>query len=166
MEHQAGLRAWVRSLGVREGAVDDIAQEAFIVAYRRHKEWDAALGSFGSWVRGIAQRLVLAERRKEARRARLLDEALCEALLDAGEPCAGQSFSNAAEISSTLEMCVEALGAEGRDLLRRRYADGETAQSLAAAVGQSAESMRQRLMRLRLAVRNCMQRKLGEEAWA
>ena len=39
-EHHAGLRAYVRSLGVEEAWVDDVAQEAFLVAYRKLDEWD------------------------------------------------------------------------------------------------------------------------------
>ncbi len=165
VEHQAGLRAWVRALGVEECAVDDFAQEAFIVAYRRRTEWDAARGEFGSWLRGIARHLVIAERRKGARRARLLGEALGAALLDPADDGEAHSFSKAAEVNAALDGCVEALGAAGAELLRRRYAAGETALALAARAGQSAEAMRQRLLRLRLAVRECMERKLGTEAW-
>ncbi len=34
-EHQAGLRAFLRSLGVEPDWVDDFAQEAFIIAFQK-----------------------------------------------------------------------------------------------------------------------------------
>ena len=39
-ENHAGLRAFIRSLGVAPLWVDDIAQEAFIIAYDRLDEFD------------------------------------------------------------------------------------------------------------------------------
>lgn len=166
VEHQAGLRAWVRSLGVDEAWVDDFAQEAFLVAYRKRAEWDAARGPFGGWLRGIARHLVIAARRKGARRARLLDEALCGGLLESADEESGGDFPfSRPEMTATLEQCIEALGGEGRDLLRRRYAQGETALSLAEQFRLSAEAMRQRLLRLRLAVKQCIERKLGADLW-
>ena len=36
-EHQASLRAFVRSLGVDSGWVDDLAQDAFVTAYQYYE---------------------------------------------------------------------------------------------------------------------------------
>lgn len=68
-EHHAGLRAYIRSLGALEVWVDDLAQEAFLVAYRRQADFRAE-GDYAKWLRGIAGNLVMNERRKEARRSR------------------------------------------------------------------------------------------------
>ena len=38
-EHHAGLRGFVRSLGVEPLRVDDVGQEVFIVAYNRHVQF-------------------------------------------------------------------------------------------------------------------------------
>ena len=60
--------------------VDDIAQEAFLIAYR---EWDSFDQSrdFGKWLRGIAGNLIRNEIRKDARRQRILHTGLTEILL-------------------------------------------------------------------------------------
>ena len=87
-EHQAGLRAFIRALGVEADWVDDLAQEVFLVAYRKQAQFDSAK-EFGRWLRGIARRLAANERRKEARHARLLGGALPDLLAaakDAVEP--------------------------------------------------------------------------------
>ena len=89
-EHQAGLRAFVRALGVDDVWVDDLAQEAFLVAYRRRDDFDPE-ADFGKWLRGIARRLVANERRKAGRRSRLLHDSLTDLLMEAApseEPAA------------------------------------------------------------------------------
>ena len=88
-EHHVPLRAFIRSLGVRPEWVDDLAQEAFLVAYQELSSFDADR-DFGKWLRGIARNLVRNEVRKHARRQRILHGELTEHLLsmrDAeGEP--------------------------------------------------------------------------------
>jgi len=43
-EHQAGLRAFIRALGVDEAWVDDLAQETFILACRRLEDFGTRHG--------------------------------------------------------------------------------------------------------------------------
>ena len=62
-EHQASLRAFVRSLGVRMDWVDDLAQDAFVVAHGELDNFDQER-DFGKWLRGIARNLVRNELRK------------------------------------------------------------------------------------------------------
>src|SRR6266478_3396862 len=78
-EHQAGLRAFIRALGVEADWVDDMAQEVFLIAYRKQAQFESGK-EFGRWLRGIARRLAANERRKEARHARLLSGALGDLL--------------------------------------------------------------------------------------
>src|SRR3974390_2450479 len=79
-EHQAGLRAFIRALGADEAWVDDLAQETFIIAYRR-MEISRAATDLGKWLRGIARNLVANELRKEARRSRVFPSAIAQVLL-------------------------------------------------------------------------------------
>jgi RNA polymerase sigma-70 factor (ECF subfamily) len=119
-EHQAGLRAYIRALGAQDAWVDDLAQEVFLVAYRRLAHFEDQ-ADFGRWLRGIARNLVLNERRKNARRSRLLQESLVAALDDGenGGPAAGVP---AAQIVHAMADCVAHLPTRNRELLERRYA--------------------------------------------
>ena len=83
-EHHAGLRAHVRSLGVEDAWVGDVAQETFLIAYRKMDQWDLDRCA-GRWLRGIARHLVANDRRKDARRSRLLAAGLAD-LLSQAEP--------------------------------------------------------------------------------
>src|ERR1019366_3289796 len=78
--HQSRLRASIRARGVRAEAVDDIAQDTFLLAWQKIGEFDPG-SNFGAWVAQIARRLIANERRKDARRSRLLAGEVTDLLL-------------------------------------------------------------------------------------
>lgn len=159
-EHQAGLRAWIRALGAQDAWVDDIAQEVFIIAHRRRSAFIEG-ADVGAWLRGIARNLVLNERRKEARRTRLLQESLADTLsVDSsdGVPAPGDLPVWVAAMND----CVSRLPERSRELLRRRYAGDENASTLARALDMSAQAVRQTLVRTRALVRACVEGKIRE----
>lgn len=161
-EHQAGLRAFIRALGVDEAWVDDLAQEAFIVAFRRVNEFEIGT-DFGKWLRSIARLLVANERRKEARRSRLLPFAVADALLDPGSP--DDTFeTNLRQLLPALRECIGQLPARSQELLHRRYADSGNASAIARELRMTAEAVRQNLFRIRTAVKECIEKKIGG-AW-
>jgi RNA polymerase sigma-70 factor (ECF subfamily) len=158
-EHQASLRAFVRILGVAREWVDDLAQEALIIAYRRSAEFDRALG-FLPWARGIVRNVVLNERRKDARRSRLLHARLADVLSrreDAPEPAPDRG-----PLVAALHDCMGRLPERSRELLRRRYHDDENAGTLARNLGLSPAAVRQALVRLRGALQGCIESKVGD----
>ena len=161
-EHQAGLRAYVRALGAQDAWVDDLAQEVFLVAYRRLGHFDDT-ADFGRWLRGIARNLVLNERRKNARRSRLLQESIVGVLDDNGE-IEPTKWVSEPQIVRAMTDCVADLPARSRELLQQRYAADTDAPTLARAFQLSAATVRQTLLRTRAAVRRCIEGKLGE-AW-
>ena len=122
-EHQAGVRAFIRALGVDQAWVDDVAQETFLIAYRKLDEWDRTRDA-GPWLRGIARHLAMNERRKAARRSRLLDGGLAEVLIDHAER-EPEAIATAAELLAALDSCLQELpqsgtGSAPRALCRRR----------------------------------------------
>lgn len=160
-EHQAGLRAYVRALGAQDAWVDDLAQEAFLVAYWQYDRFEPG-SDFGCWLRGIARHLVQNERRKTARRSRLLQEPLLEVLQEAATATSASVV--APGLMQALAECVAALPVRSRTLLERRYADDADAVTLARTFRSSAAAVRQTLARTRAVVRRCVGGKL-REAW-
>jgi RNA polymerase sigma-70 factor, ECF subfamily len=157
-DHQAGLRAFIRALGVREDWVDDLAQETVLVAYRKLDDWDPERDA-GRWLRGIARHLAANERRKAGRRSRLLAGGLADLLIDQAEP---EDATPAVEWLEAMRACLQELPEGSRALLQWRYADGELAQTMAARMQTRADNLRQRLLRLRIRVKGCVERKMGE----
>lgn len=156
-EHQAGLRAFVRALGVDDAWVDDLAQETFIVAYRRLNDFEPD-ADFGRWLRGIARHLVANERHKDARRSRLLPLAVADVLLNGGR-ADDSGPADLTRLVPVMQECVEQLPPRNRELLRRRYAGSEKTGALARELRMKADAMRQILLRIRIAVKECIERK-------
>jgi len=143
--------------------VDDLAQEAFLVAYRRQEDFREG-ADFGKWLRGIARRLVMAERRKVAHRTRLIHAALTDVLAEYASDDASAE-ADRRELVVAMRDCVSQLPSQHQEMLQRRYAVGRRAGDLAGELRMTAEAVRQRLQRIRLAVKRCVEAKLGE-AWS
>lgn len=157
-EHQSGLRAFIRALGADEAWVDDLAQEAFIIAYRRLDQFEPGT-DFGKWLRSIARYLVANERRKEIRRSRLLPFAVVDALLNnEADPALETSVTH---LLPAMRKCIEQLPPRNRELLQRRYADDEKAAGLARRLRLNADTVRQQLLRIRVAVKECIEKKIA-----
>src|SRR5881628_2127567 len=147
-EHQAGLRAFIRALGVEADWVDDLAQETFVVAFQKQQQFENGK-DFGKWLRGIARNLVANERRKEARRARILNGPLTDYLVENQnvEETAGAVESQ--QLIQAMNDCVAQLPERSRALLQRRYEANENASELSRVFLMSPEAIRQSLMRIR-----------------
>jgi RNA polymerase sigma-70 factor (ECF subfamily) len=155
IEHHVRLRAFVRSLGVDPDWVDDLAQEAFLAAYRDWHSFDESR-DFGRWIRAIALNLVRNEIRKDARRRRILHTGLTELLL--------RRLPEAAERSEPLAVdavraCLDELAPTSRQVVLGRYRDGESAAQLAERLGTSATNVRQMLVRIRRQIKCCVEKR-------
>ena len=157
-EHQASLRVFVRSLGVEPDWVDDLAQDAFVVAYQEMDAYDPGR-DFGKWLRGIARNLVRNELRKQGRHRRILHEGLAEHLLDLGEK--EEDHFDAGHFSA-LRDCVEQLPNQSRELVRSRYYEGWNASILAGKFEMKAATIRQTLLRIRRQLYQCISERIKE----
>lgn len=163
-EHHAALRGFVRSLGVNPLWVDDVAQEAFIVAYNRLDEFDRSR-DFGAWLRGIARNLVINERRKDARRKRILSDNLTDVLLSTSsvpEEEAEEMGDRAVVKLNALRVCIASLPEKSLSMLKSRYEDENSAQDIAEEFEMKPPAVRKALERVRTALRKCMEDRIAE----
>lgn len=163
-ECQAGLRAFVRTLGVDPMWVDDVAQEALVIAYERREQYNEAL-PFRNWVWGIARNCVMNDRRKAARRSRILNENVADILTaTAGLPESGLEMTDDDQARvAALRDCLAEMPERSRNLLQRRYQENEKAVDLAESFEMNAAALRKSLERIRHALRKCMEAKLARE---
>ena len=161
-EHHASLRGFVRSLGVNPMWVDDVAQEAFIVAYNRLDEFEKDR-DFGAWLRGIARNLVINERRKDARRKRILSDNLTDVLLATSsvpeEEKQELGDRGLAKVNALRE-CIGELPEKSLTLIQAKYEENCSALDIADSLGMKAPAVRKALERLRAALRKCMEERL------
>jgi RNA polymerase sigma-70 factor, ECF subfamily len=162
-QHQARLRASIRALGVRAEAVDDIAQDTLLLAWEKLAEFSPD-GDFGAWVGEIARRLIANERRKDARRSRLLAGEVTDLLMRmASEADRTVVAAEKADEFAVLRSCLEQLPPHGRDVIRLRYFENQSPGAIASHLGRPSEAVRQLLLRLRRKLFECMERRLGLE---
>ena len=157
-EHQASLRVFVRSLGVEPDWVDDLAQDAFVVAYREMGSYDPER-DFGKWLRGIARNLVRNELRKQGRHRRILHEGLSQHLMEFAEK--EESQFDVGQVSA-LRDCVEQLPNKSRELVHSRYYEGWNASILADKFEMKAATIRQTLLRIRRQLYQCINQRVKE----
>lgn len=157
VQHHVQLRAFVRSLGVDPDWVDDIAQEAFLTAYREWASFDQTR-DFGRWLRGIAANIVRNELRKDARRQRILRAELVELLIERHvekkEPPQPVTLE-------AIRDCLAKLPLRHRELVHSRYGNGESAPELAQRFELNADNVRQLLLRIRLQLKKCVEQRLA-----
>ncbi|MBU6300530.1 MAG: sigma-70 family RNA polymerase sigma factor [Verrucomicrobia bacterium] len=164
-EHQSGLRSFIRSLGVDPMWVDDLAQEALVIAYERRGDYETGL-SFRNWVWGIARHCVLNERRKFARRSRILNENVTDILLaTSGDSPEAEGSSDEDKLrAAALKACLEAIPQRSRDLLRLRYEEEMKSTELAEEFNMNPPALRKALERIRHSIRDCMEARLSPVA--
>jgi RNA polymerase sigma-70 factor len=157
-ENAAMLRTYLRAAVCDATDVDDLFQEAIIVAWRRLDEFDRSR-PFGPWLRGIAARLVMAHFRKAARRGMLWDEGLLEHLDRRVQHIADRPGDTWDEKIEALQECIRALPNHYRQTIRRRYMEEEPACRVAASLKLSLETVKKQLQRARARLLDCLRRK-------
>jgi len=162
--HHSGLRYFIRSLGVQSAWVDDIAQEAFLLAYRKWDDLDEATNA-GAWLRTIARNLVMNELSKTHRRQRLIDENLTTLLLDA-EPDAerpGRAEDHGIR-NRALGECIEQLSDRSREIIRARYFDDRNSSEIGDDLKMQPATVRKVLYHSRQLLADCLRSKAVHDA--
>ena len=142
--HGGTVRALVRRMGADPALADDLAQDAFIVAFERMRDFRGE-GSFAGWVRRIAARLYV----KKVRRR--LDAAL-NAGLDEAADLSGPGEGHAAD-KIDLDGALQALSEPERLCVSLCCGAGlthaEAAETLGAPVGTVKSHVKRGLEKLR-----------------
>lgn len=161
-EHHSSLRYFIQGLGVNPSWVDDVAQDAFLVAYRRWEEFDTVENP-GAWLRTIARNVVLNETAKLKRRQRLLDENLTSLLLDADHetPAAGD-FPDFSHRQDALRQCLGRLTGKARGVIEARYFKDRNSTEIGEEFAMKPVAVRKMLFHARQALAECLKTELPD----
>lgn len=157
-QHQSRVRAFIRSMGVETHAVDDIAQEAFLIAYRELDRFDSSL-DFGYWLNGIARNIIRNESRKKYRQNRIMDEKLSHFLIEEFEQQYEPSHYEGDEVQA-LRDCINQLPEKSQNLVSKKYTQGENAKTISEHFEMTSTAVRLALMRIREKLRHCVDMKV------
>ena len=158
--HQAGLKAFLRSLVPRGGEVDDLFQRVNLVVWRKRNLFQTG-SNFKAWAFAIARWEALAYLKERKRSSWLLFDSEVAALVE--EEMSEREESHWSEYQENLSVCMKSLSGPHQELINDRYGLGMTAAECAEKWDRSEGGLRVTLHRLRASLRDCLQRKQRKE---
>lgn len=151
---QARLRANIAARLGDPHMAEDIAQQAFVTAWRRLDKFDASR-EFYPWVWGIARNLVLKHRTSLGR-----ERAALEDIYESAGFLAGSWDRVSGDVLEALEHCLEKVSARMKEFMKLRYGLGLDLNTLASRMKVTYGSARVFHVRLLQRLRDCMSRRL------
>ena len=159
LRHEVELRAFIGSVIRDAHAREDVFQETAVILWREFPRYDRDR-SFGAWARGIAARKLLERRRSDRCTPVPFSPEAIEMLAAAAE----RAESRDRPSLEALEHCVERLPDRWRRLLAMRYGQAEPPERIAAQISATTAAVYQALWRLRIRLRECVERYLAIDA--
>ncbi len=156
---QRRLYAYVLSIVFDKERAREIVQQANLVLLQKKSDYQPGT-NFGAWACKIAFYEVLADRRRRQRDRHLFNEETLARVATQAE----RASVHADQRIEALEGCLEELDSEQRQLVRDRYSPGGSVSSIAESANKSPAAISSLLYRIRLALDECIGRKLGGQA--
>ena len=153
--HLPMLYAYSRALCGDHHAAQDVVQETGLIAFRNLNHLFPET-DFVAWVKAIARRQALSMQRKLSRVAALPEEFI-EAVYQDPSPVA------VAPRRDALATCLDALQGRLARVVREHYFGGSRVEELAQGMEMTRHAVVQLLYRARMALRECIQRRLARE---
>jgi RNA polymerase sigma-70 factor (ECF subfamily) len=150
-QFQGRLFGYILSLLGDPDRANDVLQEANMVLWRDSKEFRPG-SNFKAWAFRVAHFQVMAHRQKQIRDKLVFEDDLLEAVAFGAREC-DETFDARRE---RLAGCLEKLAEPHRELLRRRYAEGESLDVLGKWKGMTSNAVTQALFRIRQSLISCV----------
>ena len=157
--HQNDLLAFLRSLIPSEQDPEDVLQNANIVLWRKRKQFELGT-NFKAWSFSVARWEALSCLKDAKRKNWLLFDSEIASLVE--EDMYGQARTRWSEWGEELDLCLGMISEKNNQLLRDRYERGMTVEECAKKWNRSEGGLRVTLHRLRLSIRQCMEKKMKE----
>ena len=154
------VKAYITSRLIASHQVEDLTQEAFLVAWNRIDTYSGR-GEFGSWLVGIAHILVHNHWRRQKNQQQGLERLKLKAevhdkLFDL--PANDIQSLQKNETLNRLYQCIEKLPSSTQSVVKARYFDKEQIKSIAARLGKNANAITKLLLRAKNQLRICLEK--------
>ena len=138
--------------------VDDIAQEVFCVAFSQLSHFRGE-AKFSTWLIGIARNKALeflkAETKRRVGRRQFLEAEIASQRVTRLEE-RQDNCELAEQRIRAMQLCLDQLPDQSRELINRYYFDQQSATNIADASSVSAGSIRMKLLRIRQILQKCI----------
>jgi RNA polymerase sigma-70 factor (ECF subfamily) len=151
--HQQRLLAWIIALTGDPSDARDVLQQTNLVLWKKAGEFGAGT-SFSAWAFRVAHFEFLSWRQRKGREKLVFDETLLDGVAQAmDEVDAGAEARHAA-----LDACLPKLPTRQREIVVRRYVNGERVDAIGTALNLPANAVSQILWRARQNLLECINR--------
>jgi RNA polymerase sigma-70 factor (ECF subfamily) len=158
--HQLMITAYARAITGDANLAEDVYQEVAVILAQDPLRIPLADDEVAIWLRAVTRRKALETGRQARRTPRLADDVI--ALVgDHFEPDTPDTLANLRE---TLASCLGSLPQDQRRIIDGRYRDDLTCEAIAERVGRSVQGVYAVLKRVRIALQDCVERRLAHEA--
>jgi RNA polymerase sigma-70 factor, ECF subfamily len=153
------IQSHIRSL-VRDSALaEDVFQEVWVRFERATRRGDL-ISNVPAWCRAAARLVALEYWRQQRRELPTHDDELSTLIDQAYEEQDGQT-EHWQSHQAALSHCIESLPQRSRELITRRYRNEQPLGDIASTLGQSLASVKTALCRLRVALADCVRRRIN-----
>jgi len=157
LEHEPRVRSFLRGLLPTWQDVEEVTQEASLVAWRKFGDFEVGT-SFGGWLLTIARFEALKHRRRVARSPLVFADDVWELLAEE---------ANADDVQQIrrrhLEACLEKLDPGKRDVLLKVHSPGVVMREVAVELGKSEQAFYKAIQRLRATLLDCVTKAITAE---
>jgi RNA polymerase sigma-70 factor (ECF subfamily) len=157
-QHEPRVYGYILSLVPNWADADEILQETNVRLWEQYGEFKPG-ADFGAWACTIAHFQILTFRKREQRRKRQFSPQFVDLV---AQEFAAQS-QVADERLQALEMCLQTLSPQQRQLLEGCYSGSVSIKKLAEQLGRSIPGTYKALARIRELVHECIQRRMSGE---
>ncbi|HEX7262240.1 MAG TPA: sigma-70 family RNA polymerase sigma factor [Luteolibacter sp.] len=155
---QPRLRGYIAAILIGMGSdVDDLVQETNMVLWHKREHFSVGT-SFIAWAFRVAYFKATTWRRDRLREGRVF---FSEEAFPQIAALAQEHFTNRPGIDDALEDCMGKLPTKDRELVQIKYGERKSLVDHAEATGDSAQTVRKRLSRIRLVLRKCVDQQLS-----
>jgi RNA polymerase sigma-70 factor (ECF subfamily) len=159
--HERRLRAFVFSLVPNWSDADDIVQQTRMRLWQQFGDYDPAK-DFGAWSRTVAHYLILAHREQKTRQPQLLSTEFLQAV----EQGFAEAEATVGLRHDAMSHCLNQLDEPKRKLFMRYYLGSQTLVRLAEEVGRTRDAVKHSLVRTRMWLAECIERRLAAQSSA
>lgn len=158
VEHESQVRCYLRVLLPSWEDVDEVAQEASLVAWRKYGDFEPGT-SFGGWLKTIARYEALKYRRRLAKAPMVFSEPVWQLLAE--EAALDDDLDHIRR--EHLEECLDRLDSRKKDLLLQVYSPGAVMRDVAKQFGRSEQAFYKMIQRLRSSLLECVTKAISAE---
>ena len=161
MSHQRRIYAFILTMVPNYGDAEDLFQETVLLMWSKFDSFSPGT-SFTAWGCTIARYQILSVRKRHAARGILFSQAATELLHSESDRFLEQTDVR----MQALRHCIDKLTPKDYELIRLRYPDEVTIQSIALQMGRSVQGIYKRIVRIHDALLRCVRKTLSEEELA